>query len=589
MLRIQVNNKRERQQFDHPGALLEFGRGPQRDNIARCVVQDAYVSKDHVSVEELPAGLVRVRNLSQRNSIRLADNSTINTGDARDLKMPVRLAVGETVIEIDASDISRQMLETIAQPFALRRSSMAEASANQSLLNLGGAPTAETLTHWFETVIAVQRAAAGSPEFYDQTARALVDLVGLDRGMVLLRRGGTWSVEARCPDKQENGQEFSNTILAHVVNEARTFYQTNAAASGSESLQGVEAVVASPILDARDKVVGAVYGMRTRFTGRGMGIGPLEAQVVQLLASAAGVGLARAEHEAEATRNRVMFEMFFSAGLARELARNPQLLEGQEREITVLFCDIRGFSRMSEKLGPQQTCRLVAQVMDRLSERIREHEGVVVDYQGDGLFAMWNAPADQPEHAVLASRAALAMQAEMPILSEEWRSVVGGPLRLGIGLNTGKAMVGNMGSKTKFKYGPLGHAVNLASRVEGATKQFGILTLLTGSTKALIGDDFATRRLAQVRVVGINEPVNLYELYAESAPSDWVARTQGYEDALKRFEESRWPEACRILTRLIEQQEAPYDIPCLDLVMRALQCVKSPPEKFDPVMELQTK
>src|SRR5262249_30663134 len=149
---------------------------------------------------------------------------------------------------------------------------------------------------------------------------------------------GRWMVQARYPDDDgiSRGREFSLTILQRVERERRTFFQSEGtAATSSESLQGVEAVAASPIFDPRDQVVGMVYGCRNRYTRqRGIGIGPLEAQVMQLLASAVGVGLARLEQEAEAGRLRVQFEQFFSADLARELEKNPRLLEGQEREVT---------------------------------------------------------------------------------------------------------------------------------------------------------------------------------------------------------------------------------------------------------------
>src|SRR5207302_6978073 len=245
--------------------------------------------------------------------------------------------------------IKADSLATIAKPV---RPSKILPEDKPSLLRLGESPDLETLTHWFETVISVQRAAAGSPEFYEQTAQAVVDLVGLDRSLVLIRRGPLWEPVARAGKPQTSGREFSLTILQQIVQERRTFYQSSASGSVISSLAGVEAVVASPVFDADDKVVGAIYGSRTRFADstKGPGIGPLEAQVVQLLASAVGAGLARLEQEAAATQLRVQFEQFFSADLARELARNPDLLQGQEREITVLFCDLRDFSRLAEHL-----------------------------------------------------------------------------------------------------------------------------------------------------------------------------------------------------------------------------------------------
>jgi adenylate cyclase len=592
MLRFTVSNKREQQQFDHQGGPIEFGRGAQRNNVPRCIVQDLYVSKDHVKVDELENGRVRVENLSQRNSIRLADNSVIATGQSRDLDTPTRVVVGETAIDVDfVADAAEGPLETVASPHASRIISTA---SQHSLLELGRTPTPETLTHWFETVIAVQRAAAGSQEFYSQTAKAVVSLVGLDRGMVILRRNGRWAAHARCPDDGAElpGREFSLTILDKVERERRTFYQSAAAAaSTTESLQGVEAVVASPIFDPRDEVVGAVYGCRNRFNPQvGIGIGPLEAQVMQLLASAVGVGLARMEQEAEAGRLRVQFEQFFSADLARELQRNPRLLEGQEREITVLFSDIRGFSGLSVKLGPTDTCNLVANVMDRLTERVREFDGVVVDYMGDGLMAMWNAPAEQPEHAVNACRAALAMLSDLPAMNDQWKDRLGVPLRLGIGLNTGRALCGNTGSRQKFKYGPLGHAVNLASRVEGATKHFGVPLLITGTTQSKLGSAFATRRLCKVRVVGIHEPVDLYELCAETAAPEWAARRDMYEGALAHYEAGHWVNTCRGLYPLMSaSHEEGVDLPSLTILTRAVEALRAPPEHFDGVIDLTSK
>src|SRR5262249_23851762 len=173
---------------------------------------------------------------------------------------------------------------------------------------------------------------------------------------------------ARPPADGNNiGPNSTLPILARVMKDRRTYFQSSASPQSSESLQGVEAVVASRIFNAQEQIIGFVYGCRTRFTAhRGLGIGPLEAQVMQVLASSVATGLARQQHEAEASRTRVQFEQFVSAEVAHELQKNPQLLQGQEREITVLFSDIRSFSRMSERLGPKLTCELVADVMDRL-------------------------------------------------------------------------------------------------------------------------------------------------------------------------------------------------------------------------------
>jgi adenylate cyclase len=589
MLLFQVSNKCTRQQFEHPEGPIEFGRGPRRDSTPRCVIQeDLYVSKDHVRIEESASGKVQIENLSGRNPIWLADNTSLAPGSKSALDLPIRLTVGETLIDISQAgqQSSYDALATIQKPVRSSRISMGV----QPLSQLGDSPNAETLAHWFETVITVQRAAAGSPEFYGQTAQALVDLVGLDRGMVLLLRDQGWEVAASYDTAGSEERGFSQTILKQVLTERRTFYQSAVAAPLLNSLRGVEAVVASPIFGAQDQIVGAVYGIRTRQAAAGdAGIGPLEAQIVQLLASAAGVGLARQEQEAEAGRLRVQFEQFFSSSLARELERNPRLLEGQEREVTVLFCDIRGFSRLAERLGPHDTCRLIGDALGEITEQVREKEGVVVDYAGDGLMAMWNAPADQPDHAARACQAALAILKALPRVSEAWASSLGGPLGVGIGINTGPALVGNIGSAQKFKYGPLGHTVNLASRVEGATKQLGIPVLVTGSTCKLAGSQFPMRRLCRVRAVGMTTPVDLHELYTQPSTPEWVLQRDAYEKALALYEAGQWPACCRAIYPLLEMREGNHDISSLNLLTRAIECLKAPPRSFDPVIDFTAK
>jgi adenylate cyclase len=589
MLRFRVWNKLERQEIEHLSGPLEFGRGPARDNVPRCVLQDLYVSKDHIRILELEDGRVRIENLSQRNSIRLTDGGIIAIGTTRELEPPVHLTVGETTVEIERPqpDSGERLLQTIASPFPRRT----HEAAQTTLMELGRSPSPETLAHWFETVIAVQRAAAGSQEFYQQTARAVVTLVGLDRGLVLLRRDGRWIVQARYPeDVVHSGREYSLTTLERVARERRTLFQSaKSTPNPAESLQGIEAVAASPIFDSQEQVVGAVYGNRWRITPHaGLGIGALEAQVMQLLASIVGVGLARQEQEARALRRLVQLEQFFPGDMAREMEQNPHVLDGQEREVTVLFSDIRGFSRMAERLGPMDTFRLAADVMDRLTARVQETGGIVVHYAGDGLMALWNAPKDVPDHAARACRAALAMLADQPAFDADWQERLGGPVRLGIGLNTGRALCGNTGSKQKFHYGALGHAVNVASRVEGATKQLGIPIIITGSTHAQLGDGFATRRLCRAHLAGIDDVTELHELHGETTTEEWQEWNATYERGLALYEAGRWLEACRTLHTLLFG-EAEHDRPTLMLLSRATTALQEPPEPFDPVIDLGHK
>jgi adenylate cyclase len=380
-------------------------------------------------------------------------------------------------------------------------------------------------------------------------------------------------------------------VLTRVCEERRTIFQNAIADSASASLSGVEAVVAAPILtEDNERVVGIVYGVMLKKPGRReTSIRPLEAQLVQVLASTVAAGLVRLQIEANVARRRVQFEQFFSAELARELDRNPGLLNGREQEVTVLFCDLRNYSRLSEYLKPREVCQLTSDVFDRLTDRVREFGGTVVSYSGDGMMALWNAPAEQPDHARRACQAALAMRAELPALDELWKGRIDRPLAIGIGVNTGLALVGNTGSRTKFMYGPQGHTVNLASRVEGATKQLGVPILMTGTTREQLHGDFAVRRLFRVRVVGMESVVELYELLGESADSTWCARRDAFELGLSFYEAGEWTRACQTLYPLLVGQAANYDLPTLSIVGRCIECMKAPHRQFDPVFDLGQK
>ena len=308
MLRFHIVNERERKQLDHASGPIEIGRGPERPGMPRIVIRDLYVSKDQARLEKLPSGLVRIHNLSTKQPITFANSSPIAPSEQRDNTLPLQFNVGETTVDIEDASfdvIQRDLLASIEEPLRGRRAVQAQPNLNQ----LGDTPTPAMLIRWFETVTAVQKAAAGAPEFYQQTAQALVDLVGLDRGLVLLRAGGAWQVAARAAsDYESQARDFSSTILQYVTKEKRTFYQATLSGPVTESLQGIEAVVASPIFDAEAEVIGVVYGSRGRRSRQLPTVGPLEAQVVQLLASTLGVGLARLQQETEAARLRVAKE-----------------------------------------------------------------------------------------------------------------------------------------------------------------------------------------------------------------------------------------------------------------------------------------
>jgi signal transduction histidine kinase len=307
MLTLTVANKLETQQLTHASGALELGRGPARTGAARVVVKDAFVSRDHIRVEEVPGRKVRVVNLSTKAPITVDGHAVLGPGADSEYVLPVRLAVGETVVDVDSGDaepLSVSNLRTIAA--APREAGKTVSGGPPPLIERSEQAKPEEIVSWLETVVNVQKA-SDREGFYQQAAEALVEKVGLDSGLVLIKDGDAWRVVAQVVRGEAHGRAFSHAILSQALAEKRTVYVGAAGAGGGESLVGVQGVVVSPFFNAKGHINGVVYGTRLQ-RAKGREIGPLEAQVCQLLASAVGAGLQKLEKDEEANRMRVAKE-----------------------------------------------------------------------------------------------------------------------------------------------------------------------------------------------------------------------------------------------------------------------------------------
>jgi adenylate cyclase len=271
-------------------------------------------------------------------------------------------------------------------------------------------------------------------------------------------------------------------------------------------------------------------------------------------------------------QRRRELEQFFPPEVVTGLLDRPQALQGgRNADVTILFCDIRGFSRVSERLRntPEKMVQWVSSFMEALDECVLRYQGVLVDFIGDELLAMWGAPQAQPDHARRACCAALDMLACLPRLDDQWRDVIGEPTSIGIGINSGPVSLGNVGTRRRFKYGAVGNTVNLASRLQGSTKYLKARALITQSTRDQLGDEFAHRRLARLQVVNIRQPVTVYELAPAGQPG-WGELKEGYEKALELFEAG--PDHLQEAARVLGSLAIPFGVsgPNLFLLSRIL-------------------
>jgi adenylate cyclase len=264
--------------------------------------------------------------------------------------------------------------------------------------------------------------------------------------------------------------------------------------------------------------------------------------------------------QAQRQQIRSAFGQYLAPAVVEQLAQAPEklVLGGEERAMTVMFSDVRGFTTIAEsyKADPQGLTTLMNRFLTPLTNAIIAQNGTIDKYIGDAVMAFWNAPLDDPSHEANACAAALAMLRrveELNLVREQEAKHTGQrfiPLHIGVGINTGRCVVGNMGSDLRFNYSVLGDAVNLASRLEGQTKSYGVATVVGSGTAAAVGDKFATLELDVITVKGKTEPETIYTVLGDEACAQSAAFQELSalnRDMLARYRRQEWDKALAAL------------------------------------------
>ncbi len=274
------------------------------------------------------------------------------------------------------------------------------------------------------------------------------------------------------------------------------------------------------------------------------------------------------------------FKQYLSPAVIEELIRYPDRLKlgGERRLLSIFFSDLEGFTGISEGLEPEALTALLNEYLSAMTDIIHEEGGTVDKYEGDAIIAFWNAPLPLPDHAVRCVRAALRCQQKLAEMRPAIRERIGKDLRMRIGINSGPAVVGNLGSHSRFDYTMLGDAVNLAARLEGINKQFGTYTIVSQATLELLAGAFPVREISRVSVVGRREPVTIHE---PLTPEEYEIRKEDFTifaDGLEKFYRGRFGEAEAVFDRLKERDRTAflYAEKCRALIAR-------PPEDWNGV------
>lgn len=267
------------------------------------------------------------------------------------------------------------------------------------------------------------------------------------------------------------------------------------------------------------------------------------------------------------------FSQYLSPDVINKLLEspNPPQLGGEKRELTIFFSDLQGFTTISEGLEPEGLTALLNEYLTAMSRIIMDEGGTIDKFEGDAIIAFWNAPLDLSDHAVRGIRASLRCQEVLADMRPSLREKAGGKdVLMRIGMNTGPAVVGNMGSVDRFDYTMLGDAVNLAARLEGVNKQFGTYTMISRATLETArenGFQAYVRELARVEVVGKSEPVTVYEPMTKE---DWEKGGDLWRDfgqALSLFYSGAFGEAAKAFSSLADRDpaSAKYAAKCAEM------------------------
>lgn len=291
---------------------------------------------------------------------------------------------------------------------------------------------------------------------------------------------------------------------------------------------------------------------------------------------------------------RKAFAHYLSSDVINEIMKNPEKLKlgGDSRYMSAIFTDVKGFSTISEKLTPVELVHLLNDYLSSMSDIILDLRGLIDKYEGDAIIAFFNAPNDLPEHAYLACLSAVKMRRVEKELNKRFleEKMSPTPLLTRIGINTGEMVVGNMGTSTKMNYTMMGSSVNLAARLEGVNKQYGTWILISDETYKAGGNKLFCRKIDRVRVVGINEPVQLWEVIEEheNVSQATIDGVKAFHLGLDYYNSRQWDKAIDAFNQTLKF--IPNDPPSNIYIQRCeLYQKREPAKDWDMVTNLTSK
>lgn len=285
------------------------------------------------------------------------------------------------------------------------------------------------------------------------------------------------------------------------------------------------------------------------------------------------------ESDAQRKQIRAAFTRYVSPSVVEQLVREPERLKlgGDRRRMSVLFSDLRGFTTLSEGLSPEQLVDVLNTYLNEMTNIVFEEGGVLDKYIGDAVMAFWNAPLDQADHGPRSVRTAIRMRDKLEQMNREGAFPKGIELKVGVGVNTGDMVVGNIGADVRYDYTVIGDSVNLASRTESLCKEYGVQIIITKNTLDMLDETYITRELDSVAVKGKKEPVRIYQVLGMAGEVDegHIKFARRYEATLHDYYKRRFAEAALECEHLLKIN--PNDLSSQHLLERCKIYMETPP------------
>jgi adenylate cyclase len=273
------------------------------------------------------------------------------------------------------------------------------------------------------------------------------------------------------------------------------------------------------------------------------------------------------------------FSTYLAPTVVEQLIKDPDklVLGGEDRVITAFFSDVQGFTAISEALTAEEVVELLNEFLTEMTDIILGYEGTIDKFEGDAIIAFFGAPTILEDHAAKACKACIDMQEKLAELRKKWLAENRPALKMRIGMNTGSAVVGNMGSRNKMDYTMMGDTVNTAARLEGVNKAYGTYTMISDATYTLARNGIFVRELDSVKVVGKEEPIGAYELlgYPDQVDDARKSLVELYAKGLGAYRHQNWDEAINHFSAALSTN--PHDGPSQTMLRRCQDFNVSPP------------